>query len=40
MDTIQRIVLGVMFFALVAAVVKWKRPTLWAKLTRIFRRKE
>ena len=39
MTTIERIVLGVLFLVLVAALIKWKRPALWAKMTKPFKRK-
>jgi len=34
MSTFQKIILALLFFALVAAVVRWKRPLWWAKLTK------
>jgi hypothetical protein len=36
MDLWIRIVLGVVFFAIVAALIRWKRPTLWSKIVKPF----
>ena len=35
-----RIALGVAFLALVLALIRWKRPSLWSKLTKPFRKKK
>jgi hypothetical protein len=39
MDLFQRIALGVVFLAAVLALIRWKRPTLWGKLTGLFKKK-
>jgi len=36
---VKQIVVGIAFFVVVALLVRWKRPALWAKLTKPFKKK-